>query len=266
MKELKAKRKEKKEDLVEKDYTILLSKAYTSSVTKANILGGFQGSCIYPIDKEGALAKLKPEEKKKSYDDKSTTVYSEILSIPESPLPIVQAKDLQEDRTLILTSSAFIEKAKKLKDFKEKKKEELTAKRKQIQVKKKVLMEKKAQRALIKEQKKNQLICNCRSACGKNNKCPCCKAKRGCTEYCGCHQHCNNPNNIKSTTLIASSSDDVVCCVRGCGKSVKGQLMVECTDCHKRCHKETCAMPFQRTVNGTEVPGYVCNDCGEKEE
>lgn len=263
MKELQL--KVNKKDLKEKDYTNLLYQACLSSVTKDNILGGFHGSCIYPVDKECALAKLKPEEKKNSNNAKSSSIFSEILSIPESPLPAIKEKDLQQDRTLILTCDIYIEKAKKVKADKEKKEAELTAKRKTLQVKKKVLLEKKAQRALIKEQKKKKAICNCRSACGKNNKCPCFKAKRSCTEYCGCHQHCNNSYNTKSTTLNASSSDDVICCVHGCGKSMKGQSIVECTDCHKRCHKETCAMPFQRTIDGKEVHGYVCNDCGEKE-
>ena len=45
---------------------------------ESNILvGGFQGSCIYPIDKEGALAKLKPED---SHDDNFPSNYSEITT------------------------------------------------------------------------------------------------------------------------------------------------------------------------------------------
>ena len=140
------------------------------------------------------------------------------------------------------------------------------AKRQEAQQRKKAKQEKEAQNKLLKEQKSNHMICSCYSACATNHKCPCTLGKRSCTEYCGCHLHCKNPYNTKSTTPQPSSSDDVACCVKRCGKSMKGQLIVECEDCHSRCHKTTCAMPSQRTMNGKAVTVYVCNDCGEKED
>ena len=127
------------------------------------------------------------------------------------------------------------------------------AKRQEAQQRKKAKQEKEAQNKLLKEQKSNHMICSCYSACATNHKCPCTLGKRSCTEYCGCHLHCKNPYNTKSTTPQPSSSDDVAaCCVKRCGKSMKGQLIVECEDCHSRCHKTTCAMPSQRTMKSCD--------------
>ena len=173
---------------------------------------------------------------------------------------------MSESGTILLTADDFIRSSTEKKEKLEKRMREAETKREENKKKKKAKLEKKAKDDFIKDQKTKHMVCNCRSACGTNKKCLCVKAKRGCTEYCSCHQCCSNPDNTNNNTTKASSSGDVLCCVKKCGKTLKGTLNVVCEVCGNRCHEQSCSMPYHKIINGKDVSGVVCNDCGEKED
>ena len=76
-------------------------------MTRPNILGGFSGSCIYPVDKEGALAKLKRHDKEIEEEENTITEFSNIMAVPQPPLPAIKAKPSKEGTSLILTHDDY---------------------------------------------------------------------------------------------------------------------------------------------------------------
>ena len=65
---------------------------HSCRVCQDNIVHAFAGSCVYPTSSVTAMDKLS-RGKKANDDQKIITKYSEILSVPSSPLPPLRQRD-----------------------------------------------------------------------------------------------------------------------------------------------------------------------------
>ena len=73
------------QNITEADYTTALAHAYVISVIDTNIIGGFSGACIYPLNTLKALDKLKPvEEKSDSQKKKLPNIVISSLFLPKT--------------------------------------------------------------------------------------------------------------------------------------------------------------------------------------
>jgi hypothetical protein len=242
------------------DFVNILYQSHQLAMKSTNLIHGFEGACIYPCNKEKALEKCKSLNKetlKKNSEKKSPSKYSNILVVPQDQ----RIQNTKIKYNGIISSQEFIDNAEKKlqeKDNKEKEKKE----KKQIrEQKKKDKEEKRSTEVVIKKQKKDKVFCNCRKACSTNKKCVCKTEGKFCTEYCSCHNKCQNNDNAKTPQI---PSVERLCCVSKCTQT-SSPADVVCSECKKWCHSNTCTMPLIKQKQGTNVSTTVCNDCGEKE-
>ena len=226
----------------------MLYDAHEQAVNKTNIIHGFAASRIYPCDAKQGIAKLqKPQIQEPS--SQPSPIFKEILQVPsQPPLQKINTSASGESINFILSSNELLKLLRKLWTRKEKDKQEKEEKKRKRMEHKKEKEEEDAKRKLLKEQKANAVFCRCHHACLTNKSCPCKSAGKACTEYCSCKAKCGNINTSDTPGVSAPSNSNHVCCVTKCDKSTNQQNMIQCYDCHKWCHQQTCCMPQQRNI------------------
>ena len=243
-----------------KDFTFMLHTAFKYSVTKYNIISGFKQACIVPLNKKAGLEKVQQLSKNSNASNISTSKFGNLFHTqPEQKEKI----SIKPGHT-ILTNDEYIKLAQEKKETKEKRKRE-TEERKQHRQENKKKKEETTQVKVVKQQKKEGIVCSCRSTCNTNKTCSCKKKGIACTKYCSCKGTCsyNNISNQQPSSSGATTTSS--CCYSGCKFKDDHVDLVSCYRCKKQCHPKTCTMPSTEKIDGKEITRILCIDCGEKE-
>ena len=196
----------------------MLHTAFKYSVTKHNITSGFKQAFIVPLNKKAGLEKVQQLSKNSNASNISTSKFGNLFHTqPEQ-------KEKRKRET---------EERKQHRQENKKKKEETTA---QVKV--------------VKQQKKEGIVCSCRSTCNTNKTCSCKKKGIACTKYCSCKGTCsyNNISNQQPSSSGATTTSS--CCYSGCKFKDDHVDLVSCYRCKKQCHPKTCTMPSTEKIDG----------------